>query len=89
MHDMLYENQPRLRAAHLKAYAAALGLATDRFVEDLTGHANHEKIREDFMSGVRSGVNGTPTFYINGLRHDGTYDYDSLVTAIERTLVFR
>ena len=89
MHDMLYENQPRLRAAHLKAYAAALGLATDRFVEDLTGHVNHEKIREDFMSGVRSGVNGTPTFYINGLRHDGTYDYDTLVTAIERTLVFR
>ena len=35
------------------------------------------------MSGVRSGVNGTPTFFINGLRHDGTFDLDTLVDAIE------
>jgi protein-disulfide isomerase len=40
-------------------------------------------VREDFMSGVRSGVNGTPTFYVNGVRHDGSYELDSLLAALE------
>jgi protein-disulfide isomerase len=41
-------------------------------------------VREDFMSGVRSGVNGTPTFYIDGVRHDDSYDVDTLLAALER-----
>jgi protein-disulfide isomerase len=41
------------------------------------------RVREDFVSGVRSGVNGTPTFFINDLRHDGSFDYDTLLAAIE------
>ena len=42
------------------------------------------RVREDFMSGVRSGVNGTPTFYINGVRHDDSYDVDTLLGALQR-----
>jgi protein-disulfide isomerase len=45
-------------------------------------HAYLDRVREDFMSGVRSGVNGTPTFFINGLRHDGSYERDELLAAI-------
>ena len=46
-------------------------------------HVHAPRVREDFVSGVRSGVNGTPTFFINGKRHDGPFDYESLVLAIE------
>jgi protein-disulfide isomerase len=46
-------------------------------------HIHAERVREDFMSGVRSGVNGTPTFYLNGAGHDGSYDVDTLLAALE------
>jgi protein-disulfide isomerase len=45
-----------------------------------------ERVHEDFMSGVRSGVNGTPTFFINGKRYDGAWDYDDLVAAVETAI---
>jgi predicted DsbA family dithiol-disulfide isomerase len=48
----------------------------------LAQHAYSERVREDFMSGVRSGVNGTPTFFINGVRHDGSYEREILLAAI-------
>jgi predicted DsbA family dithiol-disulfide isomerase len=64
-------------------YAEALGLDLSRFSRELIGHVHAARVREDFMSGVRSGVNGTPTFFINGVRHDGTFDLDTLVDAIE------
>jgi len=48
----------------------------------LVEHAYLDRVREDFMSGVRSGVNGTPTFFINGLRHDGSYERNELLAAI-------
>src|SRR5207247_11208926 len=70
MHDLLYENQRRLRDEDLRGYAEKLGLDVERFDEDLAEHVHAERVHEDFMSGVRSGVNGTPTFYINGDRHD-------------------
>jgi protein-disulfide isomerase len=83
MHDLLYENQKRLGDSDLHGYAEQLGLDLGAFDEDLAGHAHLERVREDFMSGVRSGVNGTPTFYINGVRHDGSYELDSLLAALE------
>jgi protein-disulfide isomerase len=82
MHDTLYQNQDRLGQADLFAYASVLGLNGDRFEKDLATHAFAPRVREDFLSGVRSGVNGTPTFYINGQRHDGPWDLDSLAEAI-------
>jgi len=86
MHDMLFENQDALDDESLVQYAAALGLDMDRFISDLSSHVYAPKVREDFLSGVRSGVNGTPTFFINGARHDGSFDLESLMSAIEEEI---
>jgi protein-disulfide isomerase len=81
-HDLLFENQDRLDMRDLVAYAQALGLDLERFVADLEAHTHAPRVREDFLSGVRSGVNGTPTFFVNGVRHNGGYDPESLVEAL-------
>jgi protein-disulfide isomerase len=83
MHDFLFENQDALDDRHLLAYAAELGRDLAHFTRDLTEHRFAGRVREDFLSGVRSGVNGTPTFFINGLRYDGACDVGSLGAAIE------
>jgi protein-disulfide isomerase len=77
MHDMLYGHQNALDDQHLAQYATLLGVQ-----RALAQHAYSERVREDFMSGVRSGVNGTPTFFINGVRHDGSYEREILLAAI-------
>jgi protein-disulfide isomerase len=82
MHDYLFEHQSRLDDVALLSYAADLGLNLDRFARDLQTHAFAARVREDFLSGVRSGVNGTPKFFINGLRHDGAWDLETLTAAI-------
>ena len=82
MHDTLYQNQQRLSEEYLLAYAKALGLDLGPFARDLTQHVHQPKVRENFLSGVRSGVNGTPTFFINGVRHDGPWDLPDLSRAI-------
>ena len=84
MHDLLYENQQQLDPPHLLAYAESLGLNLKRFGGDLGQHVYAPKIREDFLSGVRSGVNGTPTFFINGVRHDGPWDFATLLAAVQQ-----
>ena len=82
MHDLLFEHQDALEDDDLLAYAAELGLDLDRFQLDLARARPRRRVREDFMSGVRSGVNGTPTFFINGRRHDGNWDLASLTEAV-------
>jgi protein-disulfide isomerase len=84
MHDLLYENQKRLRDPDLRGYAERLALDVERFDKELAEHVHAARVREDFMSGVRSGVNGTPTFYINGARHDDSYDFETMLAALER-----
>lgn len=84
MHDVLFRNQQRLQDADLIAYATSLRLNLPRFRSDLVSRAHLPKIREDFMSGVRSGVNGTPTFFINGVRHDGPWEAAHLLVAVQR-----
>jgi protein-disulfide isomerase len=84
MHDLLYENQKRLRDPDLRGYAERLALDVERFDKELAEHVHAARVREDFMSGVRSGVNGTPTFYINGARHDDSYDVETMLAALER-----
>jgi protein-disulfide isomerase len=84
MHDLLYENQQHLEQSDLRRYAEQLGLDGREFDEELARHVHADRVREDFMSGVRSGVNGTPTFYINGVRHDDSYDLETLQAALER-----
>jgi protein-disulfide isomerase len=84
MHDLLYENQTQLRDQDLHGYAEQLGIDVERFDKDLAEHVHAPRVREDFMSGVRSGVNGTPSFYVNGARHDDSYDLETLLAALER-----
>jgi protein-disulfide isomerase len=86
MHDYLFEHQRALSDRNLEEYAAAIGLDVERFDSDLEGTVNAERVRTDFMSGVRSGVNGTPTFFINGRRHDGAYDVETLLAAIRAAM---
>ena len=84
MHDLLFENQRHLTGPDLRSYAETLELDLERFDDELARHVHADRIREDFMSGVRSGVNGTPTFFINGMRHDASFDHDTLLEAIEQ-----
>ena len=86
MHDILYENQDALEPEDLVQYARALRLDLPRFVREMGDHLYAERVREDFRSGVRSGVNGTPTFFINGVRHNGPFDLVSLLAAIEEAV---
>jgi protein-disulfide isomerase len=83
MHDALYEHQQALDDQHLVEYAGALGLDESQVEHELATHSHRARVREDFMSGLRSGVNGTPTFFINGLRHDDSWDVATLTQAIE------
>jgi protein-disulfide isomerase len=82
MHDTLFEHQQALDDQDLVNYAAGLDLDVDRFTQALEDHVYADRVREDFMSGIRSGVNGTPTFFINGARYDGSFTVDSLVAAL-------
>jgi protein-disulfide isomerase len=83
MHDLLFANHPALEDEDLLAFARALGLDERRFVRDLVERVNAPRVRADFLSGVRSGVNGTPTFFINGVRHNGSFDLPELHAAVE------
>ncbi len=84
MHDLLYENQRHLRDEDLRGYAQRLELDLERFDKEMAEHVHAARVHEDFMSGVRSGVNGTPTFYIDGVRHDDSYEANVLLDALER-----
>lgn len=72
-HDTLFEHQDALEEEDLLAYGAALGLNVRRIAAALEDERLRAKVREHFMSGARSGVNGTPTFFINNVRFDGSY----------------
>jgi protein-disulfide isomerase len=86
MHDRLFERQFALEDENLVEYAQELGLDADKLSGELAAGTYRNRVRDDFMSGVKSGVNGTPTFFINGVRHDGDYDVASLLTALEGAL---
>ena len=82
MHDLLYANQQALGGPDLLRYAGVLGLDVTRFARELADHTWETRVREDFTSGVRSGVNGTPTFFVNGVLLDGPWDADTLTDAL-------
>jgi protein-disulfide isomerase len=83
MHDLLFENQARLGPPLFLSLAAELGLAGPALVEALSAAEFAARVRRDFMGGARSGVNGTPTFFINEQRHDGPWEFADLVAALE------
>ncbi|MFC4990444.1 formate/nitrite transporter family protein [Saliphagus infecundisoli] len=82
MHDLLYEHQDALEDDDLLKYAADLGLDTEQFAYELDTGVHEERIEEDVSSGAHSGVDGTPTFFINGHRYDGPFEHDALLEAI-------
>lgn len=86
MHDMLFEHQQELSDKAYRLFAKTLGLDLARFDADMQDPAVAEKVDADFESGVRSGVNGTPSFYLDGHKYNGGYDYMSLREAIEAQL---
>ena len=82
MHDLLLRHQDRLQMRDLLRYATDLGLDTDTFTDHLRKHAGAARIAEDVDSADLSGVSGTPTFFINGRRHYGSYDIAALTAAV-------
>jgi len=83
MHRMLFEHQKALEPDDLNSYAKAIGLDVGRFAQDLRRQVNLPKVRSDFLSGVRSGVTGTPTFFINEEQFNTPWDDPiALVTAL-------
>ena len=86
MHDAIFENQDALGRPLLLDLAEKLGLASEVLNRALDDGKYTERVKEDFTGGVRSGVNGTPTFFINGQRHDGSFAFEALVEAVESRL---
>jgi protein-disulfide isomerase len=82
MHDLLLGHQDALAPDDLMGYAEELGLDVDRFMADLREHAGAARVAEDVDSADLSGVSGTPTFFINGRRHHGAYDINTLSAAV-------
>jgi NhaA family Na+:H+ antiporter len=89
MHDRLFEHTGPLDRQQLVRFAEELDLDRERFERELDEHVHADRVREDFLSGVRSGANGTPTFFLNGVRYDGPWDLDSLIAEIEKPLGVR
>ena len=87
MHDGIYENQDRLSLKLLLELGELLGLSGTSVRDSIADNQFLPKIRKDLQGGVRSGVNGTPTFFINGVRHDGLYEFEDLVSAIDARML--
>ncbi|HET6885154.1 MAG TPA: thioredoxin domain-containing protein [Rubrobacteraceae bacterium] len=83
MHDLLYENRENLDDESLGRYADELGLDVARFEDDLSERRHAPRVREDRFGGERSGVEGTPTFFVNGMRYEGSLELQALLAAVE------
>ncbi|MGD0330378.1 MAG: DsbA family protein [Nitrososphaeria archaeon] len=86
MHDQLFEHQDTLDDENLRRYAIAVGLDIKRFDQEMKSNLYAPKVHEDFINGVKSGVNGTPTFFINGLRYNGPPSFEALLEAIMKEI---
>jgi Na+/H+ antiporter NhaA len=84
MHDKLIEHQDELRPSDLKRYAEELGLDVERFTDELRRREHAPRVAEDVATADSSGVAGTPSFFINGRRHQGAYDVTTLTDAVRR-----
>ena len=86
MHDILFEHQNHLDDKSLVKYAAHLGLGLPKFEQDFEKPELMEKVDNDFESGVRSGVNGTPTFFVNGEKYNGSWEEAEFIGYLEGLL---
>ncbi|HLY68145.1 MAG TPA: DsbA family protein [Puia sp.] len=83
MHDIIFENQDRLDDPHLVHYAEKIGLNVAKFKTDFEKPEFAEKVENDFESGIRSGVNGTPSFFINGQKYNGDWEETHFLLYLE------
>lgn len=83
MHDWIYEHQPETNPRQLIVGAEELGLPSDEIAREVGANRYLDRVRRDFVGGVRSGVNGTPTFFVNGVRHDGGHALEELLEAVD------
>jgi protein-disulfide isomerase len=79
MHDLLFTNQTALGTKDLERYAKQLSLDAKRFHDEMKHRTYEDRVREDFRRGVENGVYGTPALFVNGVRHDGALDLNSLL----------
>jgi protein-disulfide isomerase len=86
MHNALYEHQDELGPDLVTTLAKRLRLDTSRFEDDLVSGRFRDHVKRDFMGGVRSGVNGTPTFFVDGMRYDGILDEPSLEAVLRQRI---
>jgi protein-disulfide isomerase len=86
MHDLLFEHQDELRPMDLVRYAEELGLDVDRFTDELRRRVYASRVVEDIDTADQSGVTGTPTFFVNGRRHQGAYDLEALSAVVRAAL---
>jgi protein-disulfide isomerase len=84
MHDHLYQHQDQLTEGHLLAHAEALGLPRAGLERAWAEHTFVRRLKDDLAGGIRSGVGGTPAFFINGRRHEGPWQLEDLLVALER-----
>ena len=82
MHDILFEHQQDLEYGDVNHYALRIGLDPYKFESALSSQRFAKRVTDDFRGGVRSGVNGTPTFFINDVRYEGENEYEALMAAV-------
>ena len=86
MHDLIFENQKNLEPENVLRLASIAGLNLEQFINDIQRQTLHEKVRWDFESGIRSGVNGTPTFFVNGKKFNGNWSENELFKTLKSEL---
>jgi protein-disulfide isomerase len=86
MHDYLFEHQKALDDYHLLEYTQKVGLNIDKFKKEMSGHIYAPLINKSLKSGIDSGVEGTPTFFINGQRYEDSWDLDTLSSFLTKSL---
>jgi len=89
MHDWLYDHEPPLTRSGAFAYARSLGLDMERFDRDVDADDTRRRVEEDLIEGRQSGVTGTPTLFVDGLRYDGAWDFYSMLETLERPVAQR
>jgi protein-disulfide isomerase len=86
IHDTLFENQRDLSDTALLRYAAAVGADVEKAEHDINGGGPRKRVDADFESAVRSGANGTPTFFVNGVRYDGSWQFEPFAEYLSELL---
>ena len=84
MHDYIFHHQHTLEDADLEQFAVAVGLDRQQFAQDMAARPFLSRIEEDLQSGIRSGVRGTPTFFINGILYPGSWEQEALLAALAK-----